>query len=76
MVVADELLFVFGFIFASIVCEDGIDYRPPWQYGLASQNSACQQVNLKDRTRNDKEFYELDFISHPEEFNGENDLGC
>ena len=46
VVVADELLFVFGFIFASIVCEDGIDYRPPWQYGLASQNSACQQVNV------------------------------
>ena len=45
VVVADELLFVFGFIFASIVCEDGIDYRPPWQYGLASQNSACQHVN-------------------------------
>jgi hypothetical protein len=47
VVVAGELLFVFGFIFASIVCEDGIDYRPPWQYGLASQNSACQHVNLK-----------------------------
>ena len=29
VVVAGELLFVFGFIFASIVCEDGIDYRPP-----------------------------------------------
>jgi hypothetical protein len=29
VVVADELLSVFGFIFASIVCEDGIDYRPP-----------------------------------------------
>jgi hypothetical protein len=38
VVVAGELLFVFGFIFASIMLA-------PWQYGLASQNSACQQVN-------------------------------
>ncbi len=76
MVVADELLFVFGFIFASIVCEDGIDYRPPWQYGLASQNSACQHALFLLLIRNDKEFYEHDFISHPEGFNGEKNLGC
>ena len=76
VVVADELLFVFGFIFASIVCEDGIDYRPPWQYGLASQISAPQHVNVKNLTCNDKETFELDFISHPEGCNGENNLGC
>jgi hypothetical protein len=42
-------------------------------YGLASQNSACQHANVKDRTCNDRGFYSLDFISHPEGFNGEMD---
>ena len=39
VVVAGELLFVFGFIFASIMLA-------PWQYGLASQISVSQPVNV------------------------------
>jgi hypothetical protein len=36
----------------------------------------CQHVNVCSLTCNDREFYSLDFISHPEGFNGEMDLGC
>ncbi len=45
-------------------------------YGLASQNSACQHALFLLLTCNDRAYPELDFISHPEGFNGEMDLGC
>jgi hypothetical protein len=75
-VVTGELLFIFGFIRASILCDDGLDYACAMAYGLASQNSACQHVNVCSLTRSDRRYPELDFISHPEGFNGENHLGC
>ena len=75
MVVTGELLFIFGFIRASILCDDGLDYARAMAYGLASQNSACQHVNVKDRTRNDMQVFDIDFIPHPEGFNGVNHLG-
>ena len=39
MVVTGELLFIFGFIRASILCDDGLDYARAMAYALASQNS-------------------------------------
>ncbi len=47
MVMAGELLFIFGFIRASILCDDVLDYARAMAYGLASQNSVSQQVNVK-----------------------------
>ncbi len=44
-------------------------------YGLASQNSACQHALFLLLTCNDMQTFELDFISHPDLINGENDLG-
>ena len=41
-------------------------------YGLASQNSVVNMLML----RTAHGLYGFDFISHPEEFNGENNLGC
>jgi hypothetical protein len=76
VVVADELLFVFGFIRASILCDDGLDYARAMAYGLASQISISQHVNVCSLTRNDMQVFGLDFISHPEGCNGENNLGC
>ncbi len=43
---------------------------------LSSQNFSCQHVTVCSLKRNDMHFFELDFISHPEGFNGEIDLGC
>ena len=40
-------------------------------YGLAFQNSVWQQVNVCNLTRNDRRYFLLDFISHPEGFHGE-----
>ena len=72
MVVADELLFVFGFIRASILCDDGLDYARAMAYGLASQNSVVNMLML----RTAHGLYGFDFISHPEGCKGENDSGC
>ena len=69
VVVAGELLFVFGFIFASIIVRHG---NMVWPLRILLVN----KLILRDRTCSDRGFYSLDFISHPEECNGENDSGC
>jgi hypothetical protein len=46
VVVTGELLFIFDFICASILCDDGLDYARAMAYGLASQISISQHVNV------------------------------
>ncbi len=75
MVVTGELLFIFDFIRASILCDDGLDYARAMAYALASQNSVLNMLMFASRTCSDRRFYSLDFISNPEGCNGENHLG-
>ena len=46
MVVTGELLFIFDFIRASILCDDGLDDARAMAYGLASQNSVLNMLML------------------------------
>ncbi len=49
----------------------------PWHMVWLLRILLVNMLMLASRTCSDMQYFELDFISHPEECNGENDnLGC